>query len=55
MDLIENIKSILNIPMTVLGGAGIIDDISKVIKKFGIIGCALLAVYLYLKVNIRLY
>jgi len=40
MDLIENIKSRLNIPMAVLGDAGIIVDINKVIKKFRIIGCA---------------
>ena len=37
MDLIENIKSRLNIPMAVLGDAGIIVDINKVIKKFRII------------------
>jgi len=40
LDLIEKVKNRLNIPMTVLGGAGTIEDIGKVIDKFGIIGCA---------------
>jgi imidazole glycerol-phosphate synthase subunit HisF len=40
IDLIEKIKSRLNIPMTILGGAGELKDISQVIDKFSIIGCA---------------
>ena len=40
IDLIEKIKSRLDIPITVLGGAGELKDISQVIDKFGIIGCA---------------
>jgi len=40
LDLIEKVKNRLNIPMTVLGGVGVIEDIGKVIDKFGIIGCA---------------
>ena len=40
IELIEKIKSTLDIPMTVLGGAGELKDISQVIDKFGIIGCA---------------
>ena len=40
IDLIEKIKSRLNIPMTVLGGAGKLKDISQVIDKFGVVGCA---------------
>jgi cyclase len=39
-DLIKKTKSSLNIPMTILGGAGDIKDMSNVINKFGIIGCA---------------
>ena len=39
-DLIKKTKSSLNIPMTILGGAGDIRDMSNVINKFGIIGCA---------------
>ena len=40
IELIEKIKNMLDIPMTVLGGAGELKDISQVIDKFGIIGCA---------------
>jgi imidazole glycerol-phosphate synthase subunit HisF len=40
LDLIEKVKNKLNIPMTVLGGAGILKDIGEAIEKFGIIGCA---------------
>ena len=40
IDLIEKIKSRLNIPMTVLGGAGKLKDIGQVIDKFGVVGCA---------------
>lgn len=40
LDLIENIKPFIDIPITVLGGAGSLDDITKLVQKFGIIGCA---------------
>jgi len=40
LDLIERVKNMSNIPMTVLGGAGTLEDIGKAIEKFGIIGCA---------------
>ncbi|KAA3603983.1 MAG: imidazole glycerol phosphate synthase cyclase subunit [Candidatus Scalindua sp. AMX11] len=38
--LIDKIKPLVRVPMTVLGGAGTIDDIGKLIKKHGIIGAA---------------
>ena len=38
--LLNRIKGIATVPMTVLGGAGSIDDIGEVIKKHGIIGVA---------------
>jgi imidazole glycerol-phosphate synthase subunit HisF len=40
LDLIEQVKNRLNIPMTALGGAGALKDMGKAIDKFGIIGCA---------------
>lgn len=40
MDLINKIREVITIPLTVLGGAGSIDDISKVINEHGIIGVA---------------
>lgn len=38
--LIEKIKSKVNIPVTALGGAGKLDDIEELIRKFGVIGAA---------------
>lgn len=38
--LIEKIRSVINVPLTVLGGAGSLDDIVRLIKMFGIIGAA---------------
>jgi cyclase len=40
MKLIENIRDAISIPLTVLGGAGSLDDIGEVIKEHGIIGVA---------------
>ena len=38
--LIEKVRKSINLPLTVLGGAGTIDDIGKLIMQFGIIGAA---------------
>lgn len=38
--LIEKIREVISIPMTVLGGAGTLDDIGQLISKFGIIGAS---------------
>ncbi|MDQ1339447.1 MAG: imidazole glycerol-phosphate synthase subunit HisF [Campylobacterota bacterium] len=40
LSLIEKIKPLTDVPMTVLGGAGSLDDIKTLIEKFGIIGCS---------------
>lgn len=40
MNLIDKIRTTVSLPMTVLGGAGTLDDIKKVINKYGIIGAA---------------
>lgn len=40
MNLIEKIRESVSIPMTVLGGAGKLEDIKQVIDKYGIIGAA---------------
>ena len=40
LSLIEKIKPLINVPMTVLGGAGSLEDIKTLINKFGIIGCS---------------
>ncbi|MFP3592571.1 AglZ/HisF2 family acetamidino modification protein [Chryseobacterium sp. SIMBA_038] len=39
-NLIEKISEKLSIPITVVGGAGSLDDIKKLIERFGIIGAA---------------
>tara|TARA_Y100000817_G_C16843568_1_gene539081 strand:+ start:83 stop:865 length:783 start_codon:yes stop_codon:yes gene_type:complete len=38
--IINKIRNAISIPMTVLGGAGKLDDIGKIIKEHGIIGVA---------------
>lgn len=40
LSLIAKLKEHVHIPMTVLGGAGSLDDIKQVIDKFGVIGVA---------------
>jgi imidazole glycerol-phosphate synthase subunit HisF len=40
LELISKIREVVNIPISVLGGAGKIDDISALIDKFGVIGAA---------------
>ena len=40
MNLINKIRDVISIPLTVMGGAGSIDDIGNVIQKHGIIGVA---------------
>lgn len=40
LTLIDKIREAVSLPMTVLGGAGSLSDIQKVIDKYGIIGVA---------------
>jgi len=40
LDLVAQVRDRLSIPMTVLGGAGSLDDISELIERFGNIGAA---------------
>jgi imidazole glycerol-phosphate synthase subunit HisF len=40
LNLIRKIREVISIPLTVLGGAGTIDDIGSIIKENGIIGVA---------------
>jgi len=40
LTLIDKIRESISLPMTVLGGAGSLDDIGGLIKKYGIIGVA---------------
>lgn len=38
LELISHIRSAASVPMSVLGGAGSLDDIAKLIRRFGILG-----------------
>lgn len=38
--LVEKIRESINVPLTVLGGAGSLQDIGQLINKYGVIGCA---------------
>jgi imidazole glycerol-phosphate synthase subunit HisF len=40
INLINKIKEVINIPLTVMGGAGKLEDIGQVIEQHGIIGVA---------------
>jgi cyclase len=40
LDLINKIRDVITIPLTVLGGAGSLDDLGTVIQEHGIIGVA---------------
>ncbi|MBO8093809.1 MAG: imidazole glycerol phosphate synthase subunit HisF [Prosthecochloris sp.] len=40
IDLIEKLEPSIDVPMTILGGAGSLDNIRDLISKFGIVGCA---------------
>lgn len=40
LELIKNIREVVTIPVTVLGGAGSLDDIGSIIRQHGIIGVA---------------
>jgi len=38
--LVEQVRNAVNVPITVLGGAGSLDDISNLVDRFGVIGAA---------------
>ena len=52
--LVDKIRESISVPLTVLGGAGSLQDIGQLIKKYGIIGAAA-GVYSYLKEYTRRY
>ena len=40
LDLVEGVRNVISLPLTVLGGAGSLNDISALINKYGIIGAS---------------
>ena len=47
MNLIDRIAEMISIPLTVLGGAGSLGDIERVIEKHGVIGVASGSLFVY--------
>lgn len=47
LSLIQKIKPIVKIPMTILGGAGSIEDLKKLVDIFGIIGAAAGSIFVF--------
>jgi len=39
-NLVDSIRSAVNVPMTILGGAGSLDDLKLLIRRYGVIGAA---------------
>jgi len=46
-DIIDKIREVISIPITVLGGAGTLEDIGKVITRHGIIGAAAGSIFVF--------
>ena len=46
-ELIDKIKSIITIPLTVIGGAGSLEDIKSLFKRYGIIGASAGSLFVY--------
>jgi len=47
MTIIEQIHKVAKVPLTVLGGASCLEDIGKLISKFGIIGIAVGSLFVF--------
>jgi cyclase len=47
MEIINRIRDVIHIPMTVIGGAGSLEDIGKVINKHGLIGAAAGSIFVF--------
>lgn len=47
LELIKKVAQATKVPLTVLGGAGSLEDIGKLIEKFGIIGAAAGSAFVY--------
>ncbi len=46
-NLIDKIRDKINIPLTVIGGAGSFDDLKKLIARYGIIGAAAGSIFVF--------
>ena len=46
-DLVDSIRRVIKVPITVLGGAGSLDDIERLIKRYGIVGAAAGSIFVF--------
>lgn len=47
LDLIGKVRDVISLPMTALGGAGTLEDVSKLFHEFGIIGAAVGSLFVF--------
>lgn len=47
LDLIQNVRQAVRLPLTVLGGAGSLDDFKELISRYGIIGAAAGSLFIF--------
>lgn len=47
LELAERFREALNVPMTVLGGAGTFDDLRGLVQKFGVIGAGAGSIFVF--------
>jgi cyclase len=40
VDLADKVRAVTNVPLTILGGAGSLDDVAALISRFGVIGAS---------------
>ncbi len=40
LDLVAAVRGAVSVPMTVLGGAGSLEDMAELIRRFGVVGAA---------------
>lgn len=46
-ELVDKIKPLINVPLTILGGAGSLEDIKKLFDRFGIIGASVGSLFVF--------
>lgn len=47
MQLIQKVRDVISLPMTVLGGCGSLEDIRELIQRYGIIGAAVGSLFVF--------
>ncbi|NQW21532.1 MAG: imidazole glycerol phosphate synthase subunit HisF [Chloroflexi bacterium] len=47
IDMVRKFREVLNVPMTILGGAGKIGDLADLVKNFGVIGAAAGSIFVF--------